>query len=169
MRRIAITAGTILLLASFVDAQGDPLAPLHFLLGDWTAVDVPAGETGTFSFKLAVQNHVIVRTNKARYAATAKRPASRHDDLLVIYNELGSLRAEYFDNEGHVIRYAVQPGPSRDAVVFISDPHPAEPRYRLAYTRGTDGLLRGSFELAPPSSPDAFQPYLTWKARRRPR
>src|SRR5437764_2054866 len=117
MRR-PLAAALLLVLAQLgLHGQGDPLADLRFLLGDWRAVDTPAGETGAFAFKLAVQDHVIIRTNEATYAATADRPASRHDDLLVIYPEDGSLKADYFDNEGHVIRYAVATR-APDAVVF---------------------------------------------------
>ncbi len=152
--------------ASSLSAQGDPFAPLRFLLGEWTAVDTPVGESGAFTFKLAVQDRVIVRTNEANYAATAARPASRHDDLLVIYNEGGSLKADYFDSEGHVIRYAVQPGAS-NVVAFISASDPTEPRYRLTYRAGDAGVLLGTFEVAAPGTPDSFKPYLSWRARRR--
>jgi hypothetical protein len=152
--------------AMICSAQADPFSRLRFLVGEWQAVDTRAGESGAFTFKLAVQDHVLIRTNEANYAATAERPASRHDDLLVIYAENGSLRGEYFDSEGHVIRYAVQPrGPN--AVAFVSDANPREPRYRLTYSAGPDGALAGSFEIAPPGSPDGFKPYLAWKARRR--
>ena len=149
-----------------VRAEPDPFAGLRFLLGEWRAVDTPAGETGAFAFTLAVQDRVIVRTNEAVYAATAGRPASRHDDLLVIYSENGSVKAEYFDSEGHVIRYAVEartPG----VVAFVSAPDPREPRYRLTYRSAASGRLDGSFEVAPPGSPDAFKPYLAWTAEKR--
>jgi len=170
MRRTATAAAVLLLAASFARAAGtDLLSPLHFLLGEWIAVNTPAGESGSFSFRLEVQNHVIVRRNEARYDATPERAASRHDDLLVIYNEGGSLKADYFDSEGHVIRYAVQPRSADGGVVLVSTPAPGEPRYRLTYTRGADGILVGSFEIAAPGSPEAFKPYLSWKARRRSR
>jgi hypothetical protein len=162
----SLICGLLLLAATTsIRAQGDSIATLRFLIGDWQAIDTAPGETGSFTFKLAVQDHVVVRTNEAVYAATAERPASRHDDLLIIYGENGSLKADYFDNEGHVIRYALQP--KAQAVVFVSDPSPREPRYRLTYSMSPDGVLLGSFELAPPGSPDAFKPYLSWKARRR--
>jgi hypothetical protein len=166
MRR---TLGLMLLFVlahSLARAQNDALSPLRFLIGDWVAIDTPAGETGAFAFRLAVQDHVIVRTNEADYSATAERPASRHEDLLVVYSENGSLKADYFDSERHVIRYSAQPRQPA-GVVFISDLSPREPRYRLTYTAGSDGFLAGSFEVAPPGSPDAFKPYLSWKARRR--
>jgi hypothetical protein len=100
-----------------------------------------------FTFKFGVQNHVILRTNEAVYAATPEHAASRHDDLLVIYTEHGSLKADYFDSEGHVIRYAVRPQ-SEKSVVLVSEPPPGEPTYRLTYTAGADGVLLGSFVFA---------------------
>ena len=54
-----------------------------------------------------------------------------------------------------------------NGVTFISDSNPREPRYRLTYTAEADGALVGTFEVAPPGAPDAFKPYLSWKARRR--
>jgi hypothetical protein len=164
MRR-GIAALFVTLAVAVGQGQGDPLSPLGFLIGDWQAIETAPGETGRFTFKLAAQDHVLVRTSEATYAATAEHSASRHDDLLVIYSEDGSLKAEYFDSEGHVIRYAVQPR-RQNVVVFISDLKPGEPRYRLTYTAGVAGVLVGSFEIAAPGSPDAFKPYLSWKARR---
>ena len=158
-------AGVYSLVVASVSAQTDPFAPVRFLLGEWTAIDTPAGETGAFAFRLAVQDRVIVRTNEANYAATADRPASRHEDLLIVYSENGSLKADYFDNEGHVIRYSVATGAANTAV-FTSEPNPREPRYRLTYRVGADGILNGSFEVAAPGTPEAFKPYLSWKARK---
>jgi hypothetical protein len=166
MRRILVSALLFVVVHAPARAQTDSLSALRFLIGDWQAIDTPPGETGAFTFKGAVQDHVIVRSNEARYAATAEHPASRHDDLLVIYSENGSIKADYFDSEGHVIRYAVRTR-QPNAAVFVSDPHAREPRYRLTYTAGANGILTGSFEIAPPGSPDSFKPYLSWKARSR--
>ncbi len=165
MKRFAALALLSVLQCAAI-AHADAFAPLRFLLGEWQAVETPADESGAFAFKLAVQDHVIVRTNEAVYAATAERPASRHDDLLVIFSENGSLKADYFDNEGHVIRYAVQ-APSPGVVTLVSNPNPREPRYRLTYRSQPAGAIAGPFEVDPPGSPDGFKPYLSWKARRR--
>src|SRR5262249_34687084 len=104
MRPILLAAIALLAATSMPQTQADSFAPLRFLLGNWQAIDPPAGESGSFSFAASVQGRIIVRTNEANYAATAERPASRHEDLLVIYGENGSLKADYFDSEGHVIR-----------------------------------------------------------------
>src|SRR6266568_2261413 len=123
MRRILVLAVVVGFAHVVVRTEVDALSSLAFLIGDWQAVDTPPGESGRFTFKRAVQDHIMVRTNEATYAATAERPASRHDDLLVIYSERGSLRADYFDSEGHVIRYAVRPQ-NANVVVFVSEPSP---------------------------------------------
>jgi precorrin-6B methylase 2 len=61
------------------------LAALGFLPGEWEALDTPAGERGGVTFSPAVQNRVITRTNFAISDARDGRPASRHDDLMVIH------------------------------------------------------------------------------------
>lgn len=159
-----------LLLASGIEAQssGAPtatLAPLQFLVGEWEAVGTPPGESGGFGFSFAVQGRVLVRTNHADYAASDRGPASRHDDLMMIYAEGGAIKADYFDNEDHIIRYTAQVRGARD-VTFVSEARASEPRYRLSYSMGGDGLLKGQFEIAPPGAPDAFTPYLAWTSRR---
>jgi hypothetical protein len=158
--RGAIVAAS-LILASTASAQPAPaLAPLQFLVGDWRAVDTPAGETGRFTFKFDVQGHVLVRTNEAVY------PTSRHDDLMVIYVDGDAVKADYFDNEGHVIRYTARIAANR--VALTSDPDAKGPRYRLSYALAPDGVLSGTFEIAMPDAPETFKPYLAWKARRQP-
>ena len=141
------------------------LQPLRFLLGVWTAAPGPAGETGGFSFSSDVQGHVIVRSNFAEYPAAGGKPASRHDDLLVIAAESGIVRATYYDNEGHQIRYVVT-SPRPGEALFVSEPVASEPRFRLRYVAAGDAGVNGEFDIAPPGQPDAFSRYLSWTARR---
>jgi hypothetical protein len=151
-------------------SKGTPAASLdalRFLLGNWEADPDAAGVTGGFSFELKAQNHVMLRTNYSNSPASATRPASRHDDVMMVYVEGSAIRADYVDSEGHVIRYVAQPG--TDRVSFVSEITPNEPRYRLSYVKTGDATLSGSFEIAPPGKPDGFGPYLTWTATRRPR
>lgn len=142
-----------------------PLAPFRVLIGDWQALDDPSGATGGFTFSWSVQDRVIVRTNFASYPAANGKPASRHDDLMVIYVDADVVHADYFDNEGHVIRYLADAKP--DQIVFLSEVRPSEPRYRLVYRRASDGLLHGRFDVAPPGNPEGFTSYLSWAARKR--
>ncbi|HEV3140481.1 MAG TPA: hypothetical protein VGY57_08205 [Vicinamibacterales bacterium] len=168
MRRL-LAAATCLMMTTTaspaVRGQNDPLAPLRFLVGEWEAVNNPPGESGGFSFTLAVQNRVMMRSNHAVYEATSNRPASRHDDLMVIFSDDGGLKADYFDSEGHVIRYDVSSKRDRE-VVFHCAPTAKEPGYRLSYILMPEGTLNGQFEVSPPGDREAFKPYLSWTARR---
>jgi hypothetical protein len=144
-------------------ADASPLAPLDFLLGAWEASGggAPGSGAGTTTFERRVGNKLIVRTNHADYPATKDRPASSHDDLMVIYaSPDGEMHADYYDNEGHVIRYSVD---AKDGTaVFTSDPSPGVPRFRLTYKPAYAGIVGGEFEIASPGEPEAFKSYLTW-------
>ena len=144
------------------------LAPLEFLLGEWDGGGggTPGQASGGTTFAANLQDRVIVRTNFAVVAATDKTPASRHDDLMIVYaDDQGAVRADYYDNEGHVIRYVVT-APAVGQAVFTSEAAPASPRYRITYEASEKGIVKGSFAIAAPGKPDAFTPYLTWQMRR---
>ncbi len=157
---VVVLAGVAM--AGVAWAAPPPLEPLTYLVGEWhaTGTGQPGVGTGTASFSWELQGRVLVRRSFAEYPASAGRPASRHDDLMIVYPEAGAVRAEYYDSEGHVIRYAVTL-PATGQSVFVSDVRSGEPRFRLTY-RLVGGVLKGEFEIAPPGTPEAFKPYLTW-------
>ncbi len=126
----------------------------------------PGTGSGATSFEREVQRHVIVRHNSAKYPATATTPAYSHDDLMVIYFDGASIRADYYDSEGHIARYAVRT-PAAGTAVFVSDVVSGAPRYRLTYKLAVDGTVAGAFEIAPAGKPEAFAPYLAWTARKK--
>ena len=147
----------------------DPLDPLTFLLGTWEAganTGAHGSGTGGTTFARSLQGHVVVRTNHADYPASSERPATSHDDLMVIYAGAGgALEADYYDNEGHKIHYAVS-APDAGHLVFLGDVPTAGPRFRLTYARRDDKIVDGEFEMAAPGHPDAFQKYLSWEMHR---
>jgi hypothetical protein len=148
---------------------GEPveLQPFTFLIGEWEAAGSgqPGASLGTAVFSRGLQGRVILRTSYAEYPPADGNGGSRHDDLMVIYvGDGGAVRADYYDNEGHVIRYAVE-SPAAGRAVFSSDPAGGGPRFRLSYKLQADGGLDGEFEIAPPGAPDAFKSYLTWHSR----
>lgn len=156
----------LVLLAAFaVPAYAETphsLQSLSFLLGDWDAPG-PKGSTGHTSFASSLQDQVIVRRNSADYPASGDQPASRHEDLMVIYVKNQNVLADYYDSEGHVIHYTVL-SPGEGKALFVSTAQDNEPRYRLTYVLAPDGTLGGAFDVASPASPEAFKPYLSWKA-----
>ncbi len=153
--------------AAHTEATQPPsLAPLQFLHGRWEAISPPGEAMGGFSFEPQLLGRVLVRTNYADYPATQERPAFRHEDLMVIYLDAAqALRADYFDSEGHVIRYAGQVGAANE-VTFTSPPTSTGPGFRLAYRLTDADVLAGVFEITSPDAPNTFSPYLAWSAQR---
>jgi hypothetical protein len=148
----------------------DAWEPYRFLLGDWVGEDSggPGKGSGKISFRLDLQDNVIVRKNRAEYPAAQGRPAATHEDLMVIYRAEGGnhTKAIYFDNEGHVIQYTASFSEDKETLIFVSAAAPTTPRFRLSYTKGEQGSVGIKFEIAPPGKPDAFRLYLEGKARR---
>jgi hypothetical protein len=165
------------LAAQAASGHADALSGLSFLVGEWAGVGGggPGQGAGAFSFQRDLQQQVLVRRNHAEYPAAEGRPAVVHDDLMVVYSqgEAATPRAIYFDSEGHVILYGVQAESAavpaeRRSITFISDAAPGSPRYRLTYRMTGADTVEIKFEIAPPARPDAFAPYITASARRRP-
>jgi hypothetical protein len=138
----------------------------QFLIGHWTGEGSgqPGVSAGAFWFTPDLQGKVLIRRSFADYPAADGRPASRHEDLMVVYHgeAAGELRAIYFDNEDHVIRYFGTA--STGGVVFVSDGKPGEVRYRLTYTSTGKDTLKLQFEVAAPGKD--FVRYLEASVRR---
>ena len=150
--------------------NGGTWAPLSFLLGEWIGEGGggPGQGTGGFSFTFDLQKTIVVRKNHAEYPATKDRPAYSHSDLMIIYPQPGGgrLRGMYFDNEGHVIDYAVESSEGRSTVQFRSEASSANPGFRLTYKKTGADTLALKFEIAPPGKPEGFATYIEATARR---
>lgn len=170
--RTTIIVAAMLSILSFIPARAaapPELAQLAFLLGKWTPTDSgrPGAPSGGTEFALSLTDRVIVRENFAEYPATADKPASRHEDIMIIYAAAGDtvLHADYYDSESHVIRYSVTT-PEPDRAIFLSEPGAPGPRFRLTYVLDPSGTLKGAFEIAPPGSAGGFRSYLSWESRK---
>jgi len=143
----------------------------RFLLGKWVAEgggQPGQASAGGFSFDFDLQGRVLVRRNYSEYPATGSKPAFRHDDLMVIYQEPEKgTYAEYFDNEGHVIHYAVSISEDKKTITLTSDVVSSAPRFRLLYRQRKDDSLSIEFDIAPPGKPDSFSKYVEGTARKR--
>ena len=155
----------------YAGSAGETWKALQGLVGTWEGggSGSPGAGGGEFSFATDLQGRVIVRKSHSEYPASEGRPATVHDDLVIAYQEDSSrsVRAIYFDNEGHVINYAVDASPDGKTVTFLSAPEPAAPRFRLSYVMKEPGEAAITFEIAPPGKPDSFKIYLEGKAKRK--
>lgn len=144
--------------------------PWQFLLGEWVGEGGggPAQGSGGFTFSSDLQQRILVRRNYANYPATTDRPAYAHEDLMLIYQQPGApTRAIYFDNEGHVINYAVTFFQDGDIITFLGEIQPSAPRFRFTYTKLGPGSVGIAFEIAPPGKPEEFAPYIRATAQRK--
>lgn len=142
----------------------------QYFLGEWMGEG--SGESGKgsggFHFEFDLQNRILVRKNFAEYPPSKGKPAYRHDDLIVIYQEPEEpFRATYWDNEGHVIHYTVEFSQDKNSLIFLGDILPSAPRFRFTYTKMGDDTLSIKFEIAPPGKPEEFAPYIEATAQRK--
>ena len=72
----------------------------------------------------------------------------------------GTASADYWDNEGHVIRYAATWSADGKVLTLVSDGAGGGPRYRLVYGFPVPNRATVSFEVAPPGS-DTFRKYVS--------
>ena len=176
MYKVLTALMTFLLLPSIASAQpagiADDWGPWVYLMGQWEG-DMggqPGQGTGEFAFYFDLDGKTMVRRGRADFPATKERPAFSHEDLMVICAEpsgAGKRRAVYFDNEGHVIEYAVEYSAERRTFTFVSEAVASAPRFRLTYTKGETDQLAVKFEVAPPGKPDAFSTHVEGSAHRK--
>ncbi len=165
-RNLLPYAIVLALLGLAIPLFADSAGRLGFLIGDWTGTGAgnPGQGVGSFSFSPDLQGHVLVRHGHSEYPATPQRPATVHDDLMVIY--AGQSKAIYFDNEGHIIHYDVAVDAGGKVATFLStDPSPS-PLFRLTYKAQSPDELAIIFEIATNGKTDALRTYLTGLAQR---
>jgi hypothetical protein len=148
-----------------------PWQDWQMVVGDWIG-DEGHGQPGSplsssFSFSPDLDGSVLIRRDRADYPALQGRPAFTHAGLMVIYRDDASkaFRADSFDNEGHVIEYAIDIVPGK-RIVFTSSATIAAPTYRLVYETAANGLAI-RFEIAPPNRPSDFSLYVAGSAHRK--
>jgi hypothetical protein len=152
------------------DTKGDPWAAFRFLIGDWVGEGdgTPAKGSGGFSLKPELDGKILVRKNRAEYPAAGTKPATVHEDLMVIQiDKKDGPQATYWDNEGHVIQYGITPSADGNSLVFLSTAVAGQPRFRLTYAKAEKQSVTIKFEIATPDKPDDFKTYINAKANRK--
>ena len=149
-------------------APRDDLSAIGFLGGSWTDGAGAVSETGQTSrgssiIESAVGGHVLIRRDHTDLYGKDGRRSGSFEQLMMIYPEGGTLRADYSDGE-HVIHYTsatVVPGRS---VTFQTAIGPG-PAYRLTYELADPRTLSVRFEIQPPGQ-TGFRPIATGTLRK---
>lgn len=143
----------LVLTSSFVVSFGQQYttwSKWSWLIGDWKGEGSgqPGAGSGMFSFKTDLNENILVRRSHSEYPAANGRPATIHDDLMVVYTDNAGNPSDaiYFDNEKHVIRYSITY--SDKTIIFTSEKTPDAPIFRLSYTLLDNGKVNTRFEMS---------------------
>jgi len=160
MRANWLTLALTLALAAPAAAQPRPalkpaLAAVAFLVGDWKSDSGKVADTGGTSrgvshITVEADGSALLRHDRNELFDAKGKPAGGFSQIMLIYPEGGTLRADYSDGEGHVIHYVsatVTPGRS---VVFNGAVQPGAPTFRLSYELSAPGDLTVDFGMTAP-------------------
>ena len=138
----------------------------QWLVGNWKGEGEgkPGQGKGTFSFKPDLNEHVLVRKSHSEYPANGNRPATTHDDLMVVYADYTGTpsKAIYFDNEGHTINYSITYADK--AIVMVSEKVQNVPTFRLTYTSLDSETVNTKFEMSQDGT--TFVTYVEGKSKK---
>lgn len=147
-------------------AQSNTWAKWTWLMGEWQGEGSgkPGQGSGTFSFKPDLNEKILVRKAHSEYPAAGNRPATIHDDLMVVYPDHSGTpsKAIYFDNEGHTINYNI--AYSVNNIIMTSEKVPNVPIFRLTYSRLPDGGVNTKFEMS--QDGNTFTTYVEGKSKK---
>ncbi|HEY1927900.1 MAG TPA: hypothetical protein VGG92_10590 [Caulobacteraceae bacterium] len=170
----AVAAVLVVAIAQFACAQSvatqSPLAGLTFLIGDWSSgrgevADTGGTSTGRSAMTSEAGGAVILRRDHTDLFDKSGRPMGGFDQIMMIYPEAGTIRADYSDG-AHVIHYVsatVEPGA---AATFTSIASAGAPTFRLSYRLTAPDRLSVWFGMAPPGGGD-FRPIAVGELRKR--
>lgn len=168
---IAGVACALLAAQAFAQApkQDETWARWKFLIGDWIGVGSgePGKGAGRFSFAPDLDGKILVRKSFSEYPPKpGDKTGLRHEDLMIVYQspEDSGFRAVYFDNEGHVIHYAVTFPAKQPSALFESEQKPGALRYRLEYEMESNSQVQITFSIALPGQP--YKVYIQGKSIR---
>ena len=150
-------------------STADPWKGLRFLEGTWEAKaqgDNGISANGTYTFQAELNEHVFARHSKKSDCKGPSEFDCDHSDLLYVYQDVPdqSLKAIYFDSEGHVLHYAVST-PDSGTALFVTNPSQPGPQFRLVYEL-KGAVMSGKFQMRMPGQGE-WKSYLEWSGRRR--
>jgi hypothetical protein len=154
-----------LMLTVSMPAMASEVAPdlsgVAFLTGEWVAgkgvvADTGGTSTGRSIMSAEAGGHVLLRRDHTDLFDPSGKPAGGFDQIMMIYPEGGTLRADYSDGS-HVIHYDHAEIEPRRSVTFTSVARPGQPVFRLSYFLSAPDRIAIAFAVQPPGS-STFQP-----------
>lgn len=156
----------VMLTAASLAQQGGKWEKWSWLIGSWKGEGSgqPGMGGGTFSFQPDLNEKVLIRKSHSEYPASGTRPATVHDDLMIVYLDMqgNPSKAIYFDNEGHTINYSIEY--TTHSVVLTSDKIPNVPVFRLSYELMDNNYINTKFELS--KDGEHFNTYLEGRCKK---
>ena len=165
---VMATTLLLLLLPSMSFGQQDTTwQKWNWLIGEWVGQGsgTPGKGGGWFSLQPDLDGKILVRRNHSEYPATKEKPETIHNDLMIVYLENAGQpgKAIYFDNESHIINYAIA---YRDKwIVFTSNKVPNMPVFRLTYSSLGGDTIGVKFEMS--RDGETFMTYTEGKCTRK--
>jgi len=139
----------------------------NWLIGDWVGEGsgVPGQGGGWFSLQPDLGGKILMRKNHSEYLATKDKPEIIHDDLMIVYldNAGQPAGAIYFDNEGHVINYAI--AYRERSIIFTGNRVQKMPVFRLTYAPLANDSIAVKFEMS--GDGNTFRTYTEGKCIRK--
>lgn len=138
------------LISDSMAQQNFPWTSWAWLIGEWKGEGSgqPGQGGGTFSFQTDLDGKILVRKSHSEYPASGNRPATIHDDLMIVSLDYSGnpTKAIYFDNEGHTINYTISYAPN--TIVLTSGKIPNSPVFRLTYSLLDNQMVNTKFEMS---------------------
>jgi hypothetical protein len=164
--KLIITIALIGFISTVFGQQSSNWDKWNWLMGNWAGEGSgqPGQGGGTFSFKPDLDQKILIRKSHSEYPASANKPQTIHDDLMVVYldNSGNPGKAIYFDNEGHTINYSITY--AEKSIALTSDKTPNAPVFRLTYSLLDDTTVNTKFEMS--RDGENFMTYIEGKSKR---
>lgn len=162
--KLFFTAALVVMMSTAFSQQSTTWTKWLWLMGEWKGEGngQPGQGSGVFSFQPDLDGKILVRKAHSEYPANGNRPASVHNDLLIVYADAtgNPSKAIYFDNEGHTINYSITY--SGKSIILLSDKISNAPVFRLTYTLLDDKTVDTKFEMS--QDGEKFMTYIEGKS-----
>jgi hypothetical protein len=172
MRLFAICMAVCLASAAMAQTTLKPdLGGLGFLVGHWSngvgkVADIGGTSKGSSVISVEANGEALLRRDHTDVFDARGKPAESFDQIMLIYPEGGTIRADYTDGR-HVIHYPAATVISGKSATFTSARQAGAPVYRLTYDLQATDTLAVSFAMMPPGQ-SSFIPIATGTLKREP-